>query len=263
MKFSPHIVLFSLACLAFGYFTPLVYGQASVSPSPSPDSSVVTENLKQRLIETINQVDEGKQSESTLGFVGKVRDIVQNTIVIEDKTGKKNVIVNSETNIVRSPGSAEIKLENVRIDDGIIAIGDPQTTSDEIQGKRIIVSSELFSPPTKVSGIAKITKISKSSMTVSVIGTGTTTTLSLNSKTVYKSKNSSLELSDLSENDTVVYTALADSKDSEKLTATVILTTNAVTDNTVIPEEDIEPVSSPSATPKSSARVSPRPSPLE
>lgn len=100
-------------------------------------------------------------------------------------------------------------------------------------------------------------------MTVSVIGTGTTTTLSLNSKTVYKSKNSSLELSDLSENDTVVYTALADSKDSEKLTATVILTTNAVTDNTVIPEEDIEPVSSPSATPKSSARVSPRPSPLE
>lgn len=252
MKFSPRIALFLSVCLAFGSLSHSA--RAQVESTPSASSRTATENLKQRIIETINQVDEAK-SPDTFGYVGKVRDIVQNTIVIEDKSGKKNILVTEATEIVRSPGTTEIKLENVRIDDGIIAIGSPADNPDEINGKRIIVSSELFSPPAKATGIAKITAVAKTSMTLAGIGTGTTTKIAVTAKTAYKSKTGPLELSDMSPGDTVVYSALADEKDPTKLTATVVLVT--AQENPDVPEEEVV-TSTPSASPKSSPKASPK-----
>ena len=248
MKHTFQITL-SLLLAALAFSSPSVLAVES-TPSASPD--IVTENLKERLIETINQVSGNTEAKRSVGYIGKVKDIVQNTIVVEDKAGKINVLVSADSEIVRSPGNTKIKLENVNIGDGIIAIGRPAEEDSELNGQRIIVSSQEFTPPKKTSGLAKITKLTSSSLTLSPLGSDTPIVLDLSVKTAYKNSESALELDDLSVGDTVIYSALVDTQDPTDLTATVLMQ---------IKSEAPEPSPSPSA--KASPKPSPKPSPKD
>lgn len=246
MKISPRIALFLFVALSVTTIT-----THAIAQSPSPEvEATITENLKNRLKETINSV-EVVPTPDTVGYVGRIRDIVKNTLVVEDKSGKKNILVNDETTIVRSPGSAEIKLESVKIGDAIIAIGSPGTGGTETIGKRIIVSDTPFEPPAKLSGIGKITKLSTKLVEITD-GTGTATTIMLSDKTVVKSPKELIELTDMNENDMVIYSALVDTKDVTKLTATILMQIKQS-------EPSIE--ESPSPKPTRSPRPSPSPAP--
>ena len=184
------------------------------------DESEVTENLKSRLKETINEVSTSSTPTSFIGYIGTVKDVVKSTIIIEDKAGKKNVVTGEETNFVRTPGNSEIKLENVRIDDSIIAIGSEMDDSGEISAKKIIVSENPFTPREKLTNLGTIKEINKYSFTLET-KTSEELELFFTGKTVYKSSSSSLELDDLNVGDTILFTAGKD-KDND-WSATVIM----------------------------------------
>jgi len=181
----------------------------------------VTESIKNRLQETISSIDESEVSPLLRGFVGEVKDIVKDVIVIQDKTGKKSIVIGDDSSITRSPGSATIKLESVRIGDSILAIGKPLDNELELSALKVIVSENSFSPPEKLTSLGKVTDIGRYSF---MIATPTDTVeVFFTAKTVYKSPDSTIELEDIKVGDEVIFTAGRD-KDGD-WSATVIMQT--------------------------------------
>ena len=181
------------------------------------DINEVTENLKKRLQASLDE-NTTSTTPSLLGYVGTVKDVIKDTLVIEDKDGKKDIKVTADTAILRSPGNTAIKTENIRIDDYIIAIGEPSDV-DVMTGLRLIVSQDPIAPPSKTSGLGTVTKLGKTSITLEV--DGKEVVMTLNTKTIFKSRESTLDQSDLSVGDTLIYTATID--EDEDLTATILM----------------------------------------
>jgi hypothetical protein len=191
----------------------------SISPSPTPSEQDVTDNLKKRLQESLDSKTP-TTSPILKAYIGVVKDIIKDTVIIEDKTGKKDIKLTEDTTILRSPGSASIKPENIRIDDYIIAIGylEGDTT---LAGRRLIVSVDPIKSPNKLSGIGTIEKISKTGITLKLVDKSQTITTT--SKTIYKSTVGTIEPSDLAIGDTLIYTATL--SDEDLLTATIFMRT--------------------------------------
>ncbi|MCE7897893.1 MAG: hypothetical protein DPW11_01980 [bacterium] len=192
----------------------------SSSPSPSPTSEKqVTENLKKRLQETLGESSQSKEL-SYKSFVGVIRDVIKDTLIIEDKDGKKKIVIKDGASIVRSPGNKTIPADSVRIEDNIISIGSLKE-SDELEAVRIIVSADPLTTTSKVSALARIAKISKSAITTTSIDSESTKTINLTTKTALKSSlGESLEVADLNVGDSIIYTATL-AKDT--LTATSLM----------------------------------------
>jgi hypothetical protein len=189
-----------------------------VSPSPSDD--VVKENLKNRFKDSITGgVDEGLDSlASKRAYIGVVKDVIKDTVIIEDKDGKKDIKLGDNTVILRSPGNTTIKAENIRIEDYVIAIGTPRS-EEVLDASRLIVSTSAIDTPPKTSGIGELKKISKTQLTLSIEGSDKV--LTFNVKTIFKSPVATIDLADLAIGDTLVYTATKDDKDA--LTTTVVM----------------------------------------
>lgn len=260
MKTLPKLAFLSLIAVALSVVR--VAG-AVESPAPSSESGEVTENLKTRLKETINAVDV-KNDSPLVGFIGKVKDIVKNTMVVEDKSGKRNIVIGSGTNIVRSPGNTDIKLESVRIGDAVIAIGSSMA-GNETEGKRIIVSDTPFNPPAKISGLGRISAITGKNVTVVNPADSKSITLTTGVKTTVKTPQKPMELGDLAVGDLVIYSALMDDKDPAKLTTSVIMKIKSEGPDLSTQGVAASPLASgsasPSASPKGSTRVNIKPSP--
>ncbi len=192
----------------------------SPSPSPSVDPETVTENLKKRLQETLQNESTTPILNSYRSNVGVIRDVIKDTLVVEDKDGKKKVLLKENSTLVRSPGNTTIKPDSIRIEDYIIAIGKP-LEADELEATRVIVSSSPILTNTKKSELAKIVKITKNNLTISRIDSTEPFDLITNTKTVIKSTSGgSLDLTELTTGDSIIYTA-SETKDS--LTATNIM----------------------------------------
>jgi len=191
----------------------------SLSPIPSSiDSGVATENLKKRLQESLDLDNVSDFTSKAKAYIGIVKDVIKDTIIMEDKDGKKDIKLQEDTTIVRSPAGTAIKPENIRIDDYVIAIGYPGDV-DVLLGKRLIVSADEIKPPSKVSALGTITKIGKNSITIKLEDKDQlvlTTT-----KTIIKSAVGTIEFADLAIGDTLIYTATVGDKDN--LTSTVIM----------------------------------------
>ncbi len=200
---------------------------ASPSPSPKPSATAtssattaeVTESLKKRLQETLAE-DNPTPALAYRSFVGVIRDVIKDTLVIEDKDGKKKIVIQDGASVVRSPGNKTIPVDSIRIDDNVISIGTLKE-SDELEAVRIIVSADPLTTTTKTSALARITKLTKSSVTTTTLNTGETKTILINQKTTLKSSlGESLELADLNVGDSIVYTA---SQAKDTLTATSLM----------------------------------------
>lgn len=210
---------------------------SAISPSPSPSPSpstkpsqapedmtdVANENIKKRLqesLETVNKESSVLQISSARAYIGVVKDVINGTLILEDKDGKKDIKLKEDTVILRTPGNKPIKVDSIRIDDYIIAIGYPGEANTLI-GRRLIVSIDPIKSPSKTSGIGIINKIGKSSLTLQI--GDHEQNIDLTSKTVYKSTVGTIELTDLAVGDTLIYTAAID--DDKALTATILMRT--------------------------------------
>ncbi|MBP9670316.1 hypothetical protein KBD75_02855, partial [Candidatus Woesebacteria bacterium] len=169
------------------------------------------------LQDSLDLENAGSSVSKAKAYVGVVKDVIKDTIIMEDKDGKKDIKLQDDTTIVRSPAGTTIKPENIRIDDYIIAIGYPGET-DILLGKRLIVSAEEIKPPAKVSGIGIVSKIGKNSVTLKLADKDQLITTT--AKTIIKSSAGTIEFSDLEAGDTLIYTATVDDDD---LTATVVM----------------------------------------
>lgn len=176
-----------------------------------------TDNLKKRLQESLSSPLPAPTSLSR-AYIGVVKDMIKDTVIMQDKDGKKDLKIQDDTTILRTPGNVVIKPENIRIDDYIIAIGYP-VGADVLTARRLILSVDPIKPPAKVSGLGTITKIGKNTLTLQV--NDKEQILDLTTKTIFKSSVDSIELIDLTLGDTLIYTAITDAKDN--LTATVIM----------------------------------------
>lgn len=176
-----------------------------------------TDNLKKRLQESLSSPLPAPTSLSR-AYIGVVRDMIKDTVIMQDKDGKKDLKLQDDTTILRTPGNVVIKSENIRIDDYIIAIGYP-VGADVLTARRLIVSVDPIKSPAKVSGLGTITKIGKNTLTLQV--NDKEQILDLTTKTIFKSSVGSIELIDLMLGDTLIYTAkIAENGD---LTATIIM----------------------------------------
>lgn len=224
-RFLPIITIFSsfylvLNTVSAASSTPSPKASSSPIASPSPISEEqVTENLKKRLQETLGDDTKAEQI-NYKSFVGVIRDVIKDTLVIEDKDGKKKIVIKNDASIVRSPGNKTIPVDSIRIEDNIISIGELKE-NDELEAIRIIVSADPLSTTSKTSSLARITKISKNSLTTTSIDSGTTKVIGITTKTALKSSlGESLDLEDLNVGDSIIYTATL-SKDT--LTATSLM----------------------------------------
>lgn len=224
MKISLTPILFALLVFTI---TPIVTADNSTQ---DVDNQEVTNNIKERLKEVVSGSDINQVVNPELfGYIGHVTDIIQSTIILEDKLGKKSVRINDDSTIVRSPGSKEIDLANVSVDDSIIAIGSP-SGDDEIMGNRIIVSTTALTPPEKISGVASIISVDKYSFSLSVTNSDEPFELFFSKSTTYKSPTNILEHVDLSVGDEILYTASLDSDDD--WSATIIMQIKSSDTNT-------------------------------
>jgi hypothetical protein len=192
------------------------------SPSPSPLVSPspvsledAADSVKKRLQESLAKNPTTK--EIVKAYIGTIKDVIKDTLVVEDKDGKKHVTLSDSTTLLRSPGNATIKPEDIRIGDAIIAIGYPET-EDELRGARLIISTAPFSAPAKTVGLGQISKIGKSSLELETKNGNLT--LLLTSKTVYKTPIELIEVTDLSVGDRILYAATTA---SDETTATIIM----------------------------------------
>ena len=208
-----------IALILTAYPTYAASPSPSPSPSPSDNSSTINENLKKRLQESLVADDEKSVTPSTTkGYIGKIKDIIKDTVIMQDKDGNKDIKLSANTTIVRSPGNATIKPQDMRIDDYIIAIGSP-IDSEVLEAKRLIVSIDPIQTTSKTTGFGTISKLSKTSLTLLVDGSDKIVTIT--AKTLYKSPVATIDFTDLSLGDTVIYTATKD--DDDILTASVIM----------------------------------------
>lgn len=214
--FIPFIVLSFIFTPTTSILSPIL----AASPSPSPtqiDEAEATSNLKKRLQESLDLETATSSFNKAKAYVGMVTDVIKDTIIMQDKDGNKDIKLQDDTTIIRSPAGTTIKPENIRIDDYIIAIGYPGE-SEILLAKRLIVSVEEIKPPSKVSGLGTIAKIGKNSLTLNLEGQDQL--ISTTTKTIIKSSTGVMEYDDLAIGDTLIYTALVDDDD---LTATVIM----------------------------------------
>lgn len=192
---------------------------ASPLPSASPlTDSDVTASLKKKIIENLGSANEATPSAPATAYLGVVKDIIKDTLIIDDKDGKKDIMLSDATTILRSPGNSTIKVDSVRIDDSIIAIG-YLNQNGELDGRRLIVSADPIVPPHKETGMGTISKLSKTSLTLTV--DGQPKVLAFTAKTIYKSPAGMIDSTTLEVSDTLVYTATID--DHDVLTASVIM----------------------------------------
>lgn len=201
----------------------------AIADNETVNSAEINNNVKERIKKytttSTTEVNEVVEPEM-YGYIGTVTDIIQNTIILEDKGGKKSVRINDDSLILRSPGSKEIELTSVQIDDSIIAIG-THSDEDEIVGRRIIVSTTALTPPEKISGIATITSIDKYSFSLTITDSDEPFELFFSKDTVYKSPTEILELDNLTLDDEILYTAARDADDDWSATIVMQIKTNS------------------------------------
>jgi hypothetical protein len=234
------VFVFSIFDIRYSLFTPIHAASPSPLPSPSPASiEEVTASLKERLQNSLQDPNNPTASPSATSYVGTVTDVVGGTVVISDKDGKKDIKLADDTTILRSPGNKEIKAEDIRIDDSMIAIGYPAGTN-VLNGKRLVVSTVPFPTFSKTSNLGVIKSITKTAMTLTI--GDQTQVVSLTGKTIYKSSVGTINPADLELGDTVVYTATLD--DSGAQTASNVMRILSTS------------TSAPSATPSASHKAS-------
>ena len=196
----------------------------SVSPSPSPlatpTENEIAESLKERLKDSLTASPSALPKSEYRALIGVIKDVIQKTLIVETKDGKKQVTIGDDATIVRSPGNATIKQDSVRIDDYVIAMGTIKE-DDVLSGRRVIVSTSPLTTTQKKTGYGQVTDIKGKVLTLSF--EDQEIALTSDADTIIKSKDSSsLSLTDIPMNSRIIYTAEV-SKDTTLATTIMLI----------------------------------------
>ncbi len=208
-------LLFPLLVFIFVFSLSPVLAQDS---SPSATDQHITDNLKKRIQESLQTAKQNLiTSPKPIAYIGQIEDVIQHVIKIKTPQNETKTvsISDQDTTIIRTPSNKQIKLNDVQLNDKIIAMGYlKQEEGSDIQilsAKRVIVSQTLSFDLPKITGYAKIKTKTASKLTL-IKPDQSEITLSLSSTTVVKNQTEVLSLKDLAKDQTVIFTAKTTSK---------------------------------------------------
>lgn len=209
------IITIILALYTLSFTTGNLVAQENID-----SDEVITENLKQRLQDSLESARQNliTPSNPPTAYVGTVLDIVQESAEVQTKDGIRYAKMSDKTTIIRRPGNIAIDLDDIRINDFIIAMG-YQDNDTSINSKRVIVSQTIEPQLQKTSGSGTITQLTILEVTIEAQN-GSLTTISITNSTIIKSTTDILNLENLEIGQVVVYTA---DIDEGELEATIIM----------------------------------------
>jgi hypothetical protein len=134
-------------------FSPKASAQSPTPQATSPAVQQLREKVKEIVREKIEEVKMGQKR----AFFGEISKISGSVITITNPRGERQIKVSEDTKII-SKGRKEIKLENLKIGNFIIAMG-YLGNNNVLEAKRIVVAEKPKLPAREVA-FGKVTDIS-------------------------------------------------------------------------------------------------------
>jgi hypothetical protein len=189
--------------VVYSYIFPQETAVATPTTSPNATDEV---QINQKVAQRLAQI-----SSQPKAYLGSVTDIADSTIEIKSLDSKIQQISVEGSGITvvdtRGHSTKPFKPTDIAIGDFIIAMG--YVDSSHVLSARQISISNSFTENKISYSLAKITKITKSSLTVTNVSDGSTTTLQPDKDTdieiISSGKSKSAKLSDLNVGDEVIY----------------------------------------------------------
>ncbi|MEA3355559.1 MAG: hypothetical protein U9Q63_03695 [Patescibacteria group bacterium] len=124
--------------------TPLIAEEASES-----GNSNLTDKIKEKLQETTEkgfdnikkEIVNKSKTPKRKAFIGKIKSINQSNLTLEYKSQIFNITLNENTNIVKSSGKKTISVDDLNIDDFVIAMGFVSPDAENLIAHRILLIS--------------------------------------------------------------------------------------------------------------------------
>lgn len=125
--------------------TPLV---AQETPE-STKSNSLTNKIKERLQETAeegldtirDEITSKSKTPKKKAFVGSIKSLNETTISLEYKSHTLNINLDDTTQIIKSSGKKDLTIDDLEIDDFIIAMGFVSPESEDLAAKRVLLIS--------------------------------------------------------------------------------------------------------------------------
>jgi len=111
----------------------------------SADLDTIKENVKKRIQEVVKVKGDVDITKRQVAYFGLIKQLANTTISIESADGVKLASTSSTTTFIHLPDSRAVKLEDLAIDDYVIALG-MVDESEVLISERVITQSE---PPKK------------------------------------------------------------------------------------------------------------------
>ncbi len=130
MKYTKIILILFILCSTL---LPKAFAQ-----TPTPADDEISPEIKEKVQERIEAIQESGSRKAA--YFGTIADVSNSTLTIESEKGERKIKTDEETDLIGEKGQA-IKLEDLEIDDFIIALGYLETDG-LLLGKRISVLAE-------------------------------------------------------------------------------------------------------------------------
>lgn len=156
--------------LILSLLLPFILINSSFAQESSP-SAILEEQVKEKIQERLEQVANQdlekikgvieKKMGKIYAYSGLIKEVKDAALKIETSFGSKEVKVASQAAILKvSPGKAksEVKLEDLEVDDFVIAIG-PMDSNQVITGKRLIITDTAPASQKRKLLFGKVTEI--------------------------------------------------------------------------------------------------------
>jgi hypothetical protein len=155
--------------------------------TPTPTGEEISPEIKEKVQERIESIQESASRKAA--YSGTITDVSNSTLTIKSEKGERKIKTDEETNFLGAKGQT-IKLEDLEIDDFIIALGYLESDS-YLLGKRISVLAEEPQPvEPKEAVYGEVADISKEEEVISLssLKDETTYEIDVTSKTTIEKK---------------------------------------------------------------------------
>jgi len=140
IRINPNLKILTLCTVLFALCSTLLPRALAQTPSPEPveEEDEISPEIKEKVQERIEAIKETGSRKAA--YYGTLTDISNSTLTIESEKGERKIQTDEETELI-GENSQEIELEDLEIDDFIIALGFIETDG-LLLGKRVTVLSE-------------------------------------------------------------------------------------------------------------------------
>lgn len=180
--------------------TPLMAQEASESGA----SESLTEKIKEKLQETaeegLNNIKDELISKSKTpkkkAFIGSIKSLDESSLTIEYKTQIFNITLSEDAEIVKSSGKVILAIDDLDIDDFIIAMGFVLPDTTDLQAIRILLISSPEAPASRQLLSGKINEVDGNKVSIDSKSLVITSKTSLIVKDIENPEVEDLELDD-------------------------------------------------------------------